>query len=107
MLLGDPVRRAEAVRTACEARIVVEPDDDDRHVGVARPEARAAEQTVVDDDHVWLGPAALARQLLEAAGLGHEGDVRQRAQQSCDRAPAGAETSANRTRNAWSVTAPA
>ena len=36
------------------------------------------------------GPAPLARQLLEAAGLGHEGDARQRAQQDCDRALAGA-----------------
>ena len=40
VLLGDPGRRAEALRSACEARVVVEPHDDDRHVGVARAQAR-------------------------------------------------------------------
>ena len=54
------------------------------------PRPEAAEQAIVDDDHVGRGPAALARQLLSAAGLGHEDDVRQRAQQGGDRPPAGA-----------------
>ena len=82
VLLGDPGRRAEASRAAREAGVVVEAHDDDRHVGVAGRQSAGGEQPVVDDDHVGRGPALLARQLLAAAGLRYEDDLRQRAQQS-------------------------
>ena len=107
MLLGDPGRRAQTLRSACEARVVVEPHDDERQVGIAGAQARGGEQAIVDDDHVGRGAAPLARQLLRApTSATRTMPGSERSSVAIARRPA-PDTSASSTRTSGSVTAPA